>query len=263
MRRLPAVVAISIVLWGGVRAQASLTTVTVEPGDYVQMSLGSHYYVISGETGGEFAMTVLDSSGKLKGTFYTFCADPTTSMELGVLYRVNTVANSNALGYTLSDYGKWIYYEYAKNDSLPTTASFIPGHQSPDFTTLVAGAIQEGIWQELTKKDEYGNVVVDWPVVGWNHDAYNTVAGQQGWVSHYTNNDDTTFAGHKSAIGIAQLQVTGVNAPNQDVQNQMVLTVVTGVGPGVATPEPAAIIVWSLLGAVGWLGVRVWRRSGA
>jgi hypothetical protein len=30
----------------------------------------------------------------------------------------------------------------------------------------------------------------------------------------------------------------------------------------VVTPEPATIIVWSLLGAGSWLGVRVWRRRG-
>ncbi len=27
------------------------------------------------------------------------------------------------------------------------------------------------------------------------------------------------------------------------------------------TPEPATMIVWSLLGAAGWLGMRVWRRG--
>ncbi|MCG2682862.1 MAG: hypothetical protein L6306_04525 [Planctomycetales bacterium] len=29
-----------------------------------------------------------------------------------------------------------------------------------------------------------------------------------------------------------------------------------------AVPEPATIIVWSLLGAGSWLGMRVWRRRG-
>jgi hypothetical protein len=30
---------------------------------------------------------------------------------------------------------------------------------------------------------------------------------------------------------------------------------------GLAVPEPATVVVWSLLGAVGWLGIRVWRRG--
>jgi hypothetical protein len=33
-------------------------------------------------------------------------------------------------------------------------------------------------------------------------------------------------------------------------------------GSGGAVPEPATLIVWSLLGAGSWLGLRVWRRRG-
>jgi hypothetical protein len=248
MRRFAAILGVTLAVFGAGQAQAALTAITVEPGDYVKMSFGSQYYVMNGETGGEFGMTVWDSGMNLKGTFYTFCADPTTLMNVGTLYSVNNVTNSNALGYALSDYGKWIYYEYAKNDTLPSESSFIPGHQSAGFTSLVAGAIQEGIWLQLKKNGQ-----TDWPT-GWTTYAYDTVSGTAAgnWYSHYLNGDDSSFAAHKNSIAIAQLQLNGVN-----VQNQMVLTMMTGAGP---VPEPATLMVWSVLGAAGWLSLRASRR---
>jgi len=45
----------------------------------------------------------------------------------------------------------------------------------------------------------------------------------------------------------------------QPDKDMMAKFVVTDVGP---VPEPATIIVWSLLGAGGWLGIRVVRRRG-
>ena len=56
-------------------------------------------------------------------------------------YKVNAVADANELGYQLSDYGKWIYYEYAKNDSGPVTTSYIPGHIRPTSPAVAGGAI--------------------------------------------------------------------------------------------------------------------------
>jgi hypothetical protein len=253
MRHLTTGLAVAIVAFTTGAAQASLTTIKVNPGDYVKMSFGSQYYVMNGETGGEFGMTVYDGNMNLKGTFYTFCADPTVLMNIGVLYRVNELANSNELGYTISDYGKWIYYEYAKNDSLPLVSSYIPGHQSSDFTSLVAGAIQEGIWGQLTK-----NGSVDWPT-GWGSiddpsNAYNQVSTAGNWFSHFTNNDDSSFATYKNAIKVAQLKLG-----NDNVQNQMVLTFINGSGPPV--PEPATMVVWLLLGAASWLGMKICRRG--
>ena len=243
------VLTVSIVLLGAGRANASMTTIQVQQGDYVTMSLGSQYYVMNGETGGEFGMTVYTDSSMQNclGTFYTFCADPSTMMDLGVLYKVNAVADANYLGYQLSDYGKWIYYEYAQNDNGTLTTSYIPGHISPDFTSTVAGAIQEGIWSQLTLN---GNGV-GLPS-GWDDSAYNAVAGTDGvnWLADYNN----SLSPDLSSVGIAQLQLAGVN-----VQNQMVLTVL-GTQGNTAVPEPATIIVWSLLGAASWLGMGVWRQ---
>lgn len=196
-------------------------------------------------------------------------------MDIGVLYKVNKVTDSNYLGYNLSPYGKWIYYEYAKNDNGTALPSYIPGHttttSNPNgvaiaggdtFSAQVAGAIQEGIWSQLTD-----NGVVDWPATGWGSptdptNAYNTVSAAESWSSHFQSNDDPTFATYENAIGIAQLQLTA-DGVTQDEQNQMVMTCVMNQGGGPPIPEPATIVVWSLLGAAGWLGMRVWRRRAA
>ncbi len=153
-------------------------------------------------------------------------------MDIGVLYKVNKVTDSNYLGYNLSPYGKWIYYEYAKNDNGTALPSYIPGHttttSNPNgvaiaggdtFSAQVAGAIQEGIWSQLTD-----NGVVDWPATGWGSptdptNAYNTVSAAESWSSHFQSNDDPTFATYENAIGIAQLQLTA-DGVTQDEQNQ-------------------------------------------
>ena len=104
------------------------------------------------------------------------------------------------------------------------------------------------------------NNVVEWPA-GWDHAAYNTVSAAENWVSNYNNdesNPSSDFQASKDLIGIAQLQLDGVN-----VQNQLVLAAVVG-GPAAQTiPEPASILVWSLIACGGWLGMRIWRRKGA
>jgi len=260
MRQFAAVLAVSIVLLGVGLTHASITTIRVQAGDSVKMSPGSHQYAMHGETGGEFGMTVWDSAGTLKGTFYTFCADPTTFINYNTRYVVHAVADSNALGYQLSNYGKWIYYQFAKNDSGPVTASYIPGHTTTTsdpnvaegaiFTDLVAGAIQEGLWQELTK-----NNVVDWPA-GWTHAAYDKVSADQNWLSNYQNGANDDFLLDMGAVNIGQLQLNQVG-----VQNQMVLTFVGG-APNEVTPvpEPATVIVWSVLGLAA-AGFGAWRRK--
>ena len=98
---------------------------------------------MNGETGGEFKMTVYDSSKKPIGSLNTLLSpDPTTYMNYDTLYSVKAVTDSNALGFCLTDYGKWIYYEYAKNDNGAVVASYIPGHTTTASDPLVAnGAI--------------------------------------------------------------------------------------------------------------------------
>jgi hypothetical protein len=267
MRRSAVVLAATIVLFGVGLAQAAITTVKVVPGDYVQMSLGSQYFSQNGETGGEFGMTVWDSSASLKGTFFTFCADPTTFMNLGTTYHVKTVANSNHLGNQISDYGKWIFYQYGLNETLnsdlTTTPSSIPGHVSgSSFTTTVMGAIQEGIWLNLTKSgtNNFSNTVAsdgNYPA-GWNTNVYSTY--MNSWIAAYIADTSPTsltynsdgFETYKKSIQIAELTLDG-----GDVQNQMVFTL--SIGSGV--PEPATIAIWWLLGIVAGLGTVIWRRA--
>ena len=259
MKRFTAVLAVSIVLLAAGLAQAAITQIRVLEGDYVKMSLGT-YYTQNGETGGEFGMEVWDSVMTLKGTFFTFCADPTTLMSTGITYEVAAVSESNHLGYTLSDYGKWIYYQYALNDyddGNGVLDSFIPGHiSSPDFTTAIAGAIQEGIWLNLTISGD-NNFTTDTPAdgqypSGWNRNAYSAVCGD--WVAAYQSGTTSGFETYKDKIGIAQLTL-GDGTGN--FQNQMVFTVAGNGNTTPIVPEPATMLVWALLGIsavlIGWM----------
>jgi hypothetical protein len=239
-----AALAVSVVLLGASRTYAS---VTVSRGDYVSMSLDNcNYYVMQDETGGEFAMSVYGLNGIIQGTVYTFCADPNTLMYLNQTYCVNKVTGANWLGYKLSDYGKWIYYAFSQDVSSP-----VPGHTAlARLDSIYAGAIQEGIWSQLTLDGQ----TVALPT-GWDYSAYNTVAGNNGqdWYAAYllwmANPDN---AGLLDSVEIAQLQYCG-----QDVQNQMVLSVDVAPNSTEAAPEPSTIIIWSVLG---WLGISVGRR---
>jgi hypothetical protein len=263
MRRFPAVLAVLAILMAATSTQASLSTVSVQSGYYVELSAGSHQRVMNGETGGEFKMTVYNAAQQQIGSFYTFCADPTTYMNYGTRYYVKAVADSNALGYHLSDYGKWIYYEYAKNDNGAVVASYVPGHTTTVsnplvaggavFTDQVAGAIQEGIWQELTKTVN-GALVHDWPS-GWNHDDYNAVAAAENWEANFASGNNADFQSQKGGIEIAQLTLNLGN-----VQNQMVFTMVSGADD--VAPEPSTFVIWSLLGGVA-ITVGWWRRRHA
>ncbi len=251
---LVAALAVSIVPLGAGWAQAAIY---VLPGDTVSISLGT-YYTQNGETGGEFAMMVSGNSAPLaNGMFYTFCADPTEFINTGTNYTVAKVANANDLGYSLSNFGKWIYYEFSQG-GYGSGAGLIPGHLT--LTADLAGAIQEGIWSQLTNgsqtalqisgwttPDNYKNTI--WPAWQNEYDAWVTSVGGSA-------NADADL----KDVGIAQLQLVQQGSANQNVQNQMVLSL--NVTPTSLVPEPAAIVIWSLLGAGSWLGIKVWRRRG-
>ncbi len=173
-------------------------------------------------------------------------------MNYSAVYKVGAVTDTNWLGYQLSDFGKWIYYEYAEGSS-----QYILGHGSP-LTSDVAGAIQEGIWQQLTKTTSSGTTTA-YAASGWiaSSAITNLISA---WSADYdsektagSSSDWQNFLDCEDAIGIAHLQLNGA-----DVQNQMVLTLMAT--PYTQTvPEPATMIVWSLLGTASWLGMRVWR----
>ncbi|MFZ1933566.1 MAG: PEP-CTERM sorting domain-containing protein [Thermoguttaceae bacterium] len=251
MIRFAGVLAVIAVLAATTWARASVSIVA---GEYVVMSAGSQQYVYNDETGGEFGMTITDSGGNPirdshnnPQTLYTFCADPTTLMSYGPAYFVSAVTTENYLKYSLGDFGKWIYYEYAESNV------YIDGHNHLGY--YEAGAIQEGIWQQLTNgsTNELANS-------GWMNDSnYLTYIAPMiaGWYTDYKHEvtanptDWQNFLNCEDGIEIAQLQLNG------DAQNQMVWTVVNNPHNGI-TPEPATIVIWSLLGGIG-LAIG-WRR---
>ena len=201
-------------------------------------------------------------------------------MNTGTLYQVNAISNANDLGRQLSDYGKWIYYEYALNEQGPITASSIPGHVS-GITTPVMGAIQEGIWLNLNTTN--GNIFTASAsgttsastnliaasaaagglyASGWDANAYlaYATAWEAAYLADTTPSSSTYNSDHfetaKQNVEIAQLVLSSSDGSIPE-QNQMVWTITVG---STLTPEPATAIVWALLGAASCLGVRVWRR---
>jgi hypothetical protein len=238
----------------------------------VNASINGGYIVLSTNNGavqygdgGEFQATVYGSLADAQsgvnnvGTFYTFCADTTKYVYPGNIYHVADAGvpqHTSGPGTTeMSQFGQWLFYEYWSNgnkDAPASLAGYVPGHQAlsntnNSFGSLsnleVAGAIQEEIWASLgiTSFPFADLRATAESIFGWNPDAI----GQS--------------FGSVDMLTLTPLTSGGVDDPGQPQ------LYVPDVAPGNVSnvvPEPATIIIWSLLGTVaitiGW-----WRRRKA
>ncbi len=277
--------AVTILLYGVSGAHAAITNVRVSAGDTVTMGWGTEWYGFNisgvGEvSGGDFTMTVTPTNNQPNplstyGTFFTFCADPTQDMNIGVPYYVKTVTSGantqNELGFQLDDFGKWLYYQWASNTSI------VPGEGNSSFTSTEAGAIQELIWSHMlnTNPATSGQYPTAWSLISANvttppafNEADTTLPGNPppSWLTAWSADYSaaTAYLGPNTAnypwetagIGIAELALNSSDPGDQ--QNQLIFTVAVSGGTFVpaGVPEPATFIIWSLLGglciAMGW-----------
>ena len=224
--------------------------------DYIVLSI--YNGAIQYGNGGEFQATIYGSyadatSGSNSvASFYTFCADTTLNFYPGSIYHITGEAPENGL---MTQFGKWLFYQYWTNGDPVAPGSltgYVPGHAAlaanATFGSLsnvqVAGAMQAEIWTSL------GMALPS----GYNFAGLKTTAeGIFGWVPTATG---------QSFGAVDELTLTPTLSNGQDnsgeTQSQLYVPDIT---QGVfIVPEPATIIIWSLLGLGSWLGMRVWRR---
>jgi hypothetical protein len=193
------------------------------------------------------------------GTFYTFCAAvsnvfvPTYAYQVTAAGSVSSVSNPPV---TMNAAGQWLYSQYWDNTSTTIPASlvgYVPGHDalagpqlSPSMTNVqVAGAIQAEIWASLGETPPAG---YDWATLvteanalfGWNNYSSTSVTVDEIALWGPDNNYGYGNPAQGQLDAYAPLQINPYSIA--------------------AVPEPATIIIWSLLGAGSWLGMRVWRR---
>jgi hypothetical protein len=223
-----------LVLFGPLYAQAGITVspINLQTGDGIGYWVQTYPYPLT--DGGPFRWTleyVSDSPVRLNPPaqwtqFYTFCTEMDQTIQ-SPLY-VETVQSAKDYFSVRSrvqppDYtGAWLFLKWADND-----AAFIDHDNSFD-----SNVVQIGIWRSLGYSPPSGSSwaeelqILDDPVAGWLRQMpSNWQPGEDVRVLVFGNSQDLMFL-----------------AP--------------GTNEGV--PEPATLIIWSLLGA---LGVALgWRR---
>ena len=263
MKRFATVLTVSIVLSAAGWAHASITVVS---GDWVILSTGNG--AVQYGDGGEFEVKVYsplsNNSGpdytKYKGDFYTFCCDINHVFVPGNLYEVSAVTSVWQSTFPTS-LGGWLFANYwnnlSSNVSNPVPANgFVPGHEALTDNSIfygsnsqqltnrqVAGAIQDEIWSSLGFNPQFGSLA-------------STADGMFGWTSAYSNWSPVNN-------GVLQLSLDGPNnnyGYGDPAQPQLYIPPPLE-SLSAVTPEPASMIIWSLLGAASWLGMRIWRRG--
>ncbi len=193
-------------------------------------------------------------------SFHTFCASKTLEFYPGDAYQVGTLASASGLDGTL---GGAIFSAYWNNDpplpsgNLPLhsvpSGGYVPGHDalygnkilSGYSNTDISGAIQDEVWTSLGEES------------GFQFGTTSSVATALGW-SQIEYADESYGI---QTFGLIQPPDAPYWLDESEGQPQLYITSASPFNG--LTPEPATIVVWSLLGAVAWLGVRFWRRRAA
>jgi hypothetical protein len=193
-------------------------------------------------------------------SFHTFCASKVLEFYPGDAYEAGALTPATGLDGTL---GGAVFSAYWSNDpplassSLPLisppSGGYVPGHDalygnkilSGYSNTDIAGAIQDEVWTSLAEESgfQFGTTSGVAAALGWSQIGY---TGETYGIQTFglIQPPDAPYWLDESE-GQPQLYITSANPFDG------------------STPEPATIVVWSLLGAVTWLGMRFWRRRAA
>jgi hypothetical protein len=264
MRRFAAVLAVTIVLLGSGLAYAS---VQVQVGDWLVLSTGNG--AVPYGDGGEFEINVYkpdtfshdtggyDNGGyygnyhgayssQLLGSFYTFCASQSLYFVPGYAYQVTSLTEASSLETSL---GGWLFAKYwlNHNPNLPgSLEGYVPGHdallQNASIggmtNTSIAGAIQDEIWKSLGFNYQFGNLhATAETTFGWAlPEGYSAGTIDKLMLYAPQNNYGCGYPGGQPQLYIPS---SGTNI----------------------IPEPATMVVWLLLAAASWLGMKVCRRG--
>jgi hypothetical protein len=209
-------------------AAVSMIVLIVAPSVMAGLAVGDKIQFSDREgygRGGEFG--VVNALAPTTELFRTFCVEETEFLNFGPLFNVVGITNdavkgSETVSDPISSETKYLFWQFA-NGSLSNYdyMSSTPEHN------LDADALQNAIW---SLEGETASINIQTGL--WRTEAINAVAAGPG-------------------IWDANVKVLNLTWSSDGSLAQDVL---------VTVPEPATIIIWSLLGAGGWLGMSVSRR---
>jgi hypothetical protein len=280
MKRFVGIAAIFVVIM----AVSAPAMATIQTGNIFQLTwpnFSPHGYE------GPFQMIPNGGNPIAVDNFYTFCVEQKEFFTPGLSYQIGQTTAlgviSNGIGIksvltnrTLTGYSAWIYSMFRNDDgfNLPVAITGDGG-----ITTTEYNALQYAVWAGMVKKDNGGSGIVGGTDAEQHVGDSNSYLGR-GWTWDQLDALDISYsdflasswagAGSNEAAKLAEvgnvqvLNLYGYNSTKKwyDCPAQDQLGIIPGQGQDHNVPEPAALIIWSLLSLSG--GLWAWaRRRGA
>jgi hypothetical protein len=272
--------------------QTAFGSLTLSEGEWVVITAGGGS-VSSGE-GGEFRVDVyssttwgssgqtgvpawngtgttpsqVPSAADYQGTFFTFCASTQLYFVSGDAYQIKT-GGEGIKPASISNLGAALFEAYATNDQVSNSNTisppdyYVPGHNElaayPSIngynSTAIAGSIQTTIWNGLNPSLGLSSYESD---AGINDTTYQAILSEFSWASLPGISEDTPVVDQINLYAPQNNYGYGNSYPGG--QPQMYYPEGGGNAQIPPVPEPVSALVWSLLGAASWLGMRFVRR---
>jgi hypothetical protein len=218
--------------------------------------------------------------------FLTFCVERTNYFSNGFVFNIDQIGPITATGNKrLTGYSAWVYQKFLKIEqlngfgvgTLPTgTYAIKPSGAATTVTWQNAfNAYQTAIWAGMVAHDSSGNPLnlpgeagSEWVGIPNGGDYAAIGISYNDWLaSNWLGLPVSTRQEQLDSlaqVGDFHVMVLDPTQHNYSAtygggytwgQDQIVFLT-----EGEVVPEPATLVVWSLLGAGSWLGMRVWRR---
>jgi hypothetical protein len=287
MRRFAVVLAVSIVLLGAGWTQASLT---VSFGDSTTYWAGWSCHSSTDTTYTNNVINGLDHLGVpdlFGGVANMLTINPSTSQLSSITLNYNSAVEGNSVNRLLKygdlfldvdSNGTWDYV--VRSDVLGTGAysdSVVQASKTLDVRTFASGIAENSTSSYMLSNSSKTRDGANWSgyVIRYDHPWALTAAawsnGTSAGTANFSGWQDNALAGSSTYdLGNASINLPVNNgyynitigfAP-QCANDVLYETIRVSAGSE-AVPEPATMIVWSLLGATTWLGMRLRRRRAA
>jgi hypothetical protein len=151
---------------------------------------------------------------------------------------------------------------------------YAPGNNNPaGFLAQITGAIEGGqllsssLWEyaidDGTTPADFNSLT--WHLAtawGWTASG-NTGSPYNGGTNIWTSNNGGPISGISTSAQWIWGPHNGIQLGDSQyaAENYLWIRATIATQSGIIVPEPATILVWSLLGAASWLGMRVWRQG--
>ncbi len=197
------------------------------------------------------------------GPATTFCAEVNDTIgSSAAYYNIYALTTVNSFSRSLTGYAAWVYDKWVANESDlwelgAYTAAMADSDQKSFQKAIWAGITSGTVTDVITTNDEYG-AEYSGHYIG---DASDPWTNYQGLGKD--NDIDISYSQFVTENGLGGSGLTNIGTyvfvdVGTDGENQA--TMFIGSGGATIVPEPASVLVWSLLAAGSWLGLRVSRR---